>query len=287
MRAAWFEPPRDVVAVEVCRLSGALPGEGCRNAASISPTGEITYKSMVYTDYFVRGTEPHADVRRARGAIPPVPGADVLRRRRSMALGRRRSASIRSSPCRRRRVSDRADAGTPPCRSPRPRKLPDAALLRAGASRSAACSVAGLSLDSLSAQSYPTAKLAAPTVHAHFAKHLGAARARGRDPIAALPTPEVIERMINATFWASLRREEGYVPKISMAFLPPEHTEHPMMLEQPAAADARRAHEGCGHRRACRHPPRRLGDRTASCASGARRTTFRRSASCSRSSSRG
>ena len=39
--------------------------------------------------------------------------------------------------------------------------------------------------------------------------------------------------MINATFWASLRREEGYVPKISMAFLPPEHTEHPMMLEQP------------------------------------------------------
>jgi hypothetical protein len=81
--------------------------------------------------------------------------------------------------------------------------------------------------------SYPAAKLAAPTVHAHFAKHLGAARSRGRDPIAALPTPEVIETMINATFWASLRREEGYVPKISMAFLPPSHTEHPMMLETP------------------------------------------------------
>jgi 1A family penicillin-binding protein len=55
---AWFQPPRDVVGVEVCRLSGSLPGDGCRNAASISPTGEITYKSMVYTDYFVRGTEP-------------------------------------------------------------------------------------------------------------------------------------------------------------------------------------------------------------------------------------
>ena len=39
--------------------------------------------------------------------------------------------------------------------------------------------------------------------------------------------------MINATFWASLRREEGYVPKISMAFLPPEHTQHPMMLNTP------------------------------------------------------
>ncbi len=82
-------------------------------------------------------------------------------------------------------------------------------------------------------QSYPTAKLVAPTVHEHFAKHLGAARSRGREPIAALPPPDVIERMINATFWASLRREEGYIPKISMAFMPPEHTEHPMMLERP------------------------------------------------------
>jgi hypothetical protein len=85
----------------------------------------------------------------------------------------------------------------------------------------------------LTAQSYPTAKLASPVIYAHFAKHIGAARSRGRDLIATLPTPEVIERMINATFWASLRREEGYIPKISMAFLPPEHTEHPMMLEQP------------------------------------------------------
>ena len=54
----WFKPPRDVVAVEVCRLSGSLPGESCRNAAWVGPTGEITYKSMVYTEYFVRGTEP-------------------------------------------------------------------------------------------------------------------------------------------------------------------------------------------------------------------------------------
>jgi len=56
--SVWLKPPRDVVTVEVCRLSGALPAEGCRNAASISATGVITYKSMVYTEYFVRGTEP-------------------------------------------------------------------------------------------------------------------------------------------------------------------------------------------------------------------------------------
>jgi penicillin-binding protein 1A len=57
-RRAWFKPPRDVVGVEVCRLSGSLPDDGCRNAASISSSGEVTRKSMVYTDYFVRGTEP-------------------------------------------------------------------------------------------------------------------------------------------------------------------------------------------------------------------------------------
>jgi hypothetical protein len=56
--ARRLSPPRDLVAVEVCRLSGALPGEGCRNAASIGPTGAVTFKSMVYTEYFVRGTEP-------------------------------------------------------------------------------------------------------------------------------------------------------------------------------------------------------------------------------------
>ena len=85
----------------------------------------------------------------------------------------------------------------------------------------------------MSVPTYPTAKLVAPAVHEHFGKHLEAARSRGREPIAALPSARVIEQMINATFWASLRREEGYVPKISMAFLPPEHTDHPMMLERP------------------------------------------------------
>jgi 1A family penicillin-binding protein len=54
----WFKPPADVVAIDVCRVSGSLPGAGCRNAATLSATGDVTYKSMVYTDYFVRGMEP-------------------------------------------------------------------------------------------------------------------------------------------------------------------------------------------------------------------------------------
>jgi 1A family penicillin-binding protein len=54
----WFDPPPEVVAVQVCRLSGNLPGAGCKHAASISSTGEITYKSMIHTEYFARGSEP-------------------------------------------------------------------------------------------------------------------------------------------------------------------------------------------------------------------------------------
>ena len=56
--STWFEPPPNVIAVEVCRVSGDLPAPGCRHAMSIGPAGEIGYKSMVYTDYFVRGREP-------------------------------------------------------------------------------------------------------------------------------------------------------------------------------------------------------------------------------------
>ncbi len=85
----------------------------------------------------------------------------------------------------------------------------------------------------LTTETYPPARLVAPKAHEHFAKHLDAARGRGHNPIASLPAPDVIEKMINATFWASLRREEGYVPKISMAYLPPEHNEHPMLIQRP------------------------------------------------------
>ncbi len=82
-------------------------------------------------------------------------------------------------------------------------------------------------------ESYPPARAVAPKAYEHFARHLAAARSRGRGPFAALPDPDVIERMINATFWASLRREEGYIPKISLAYLPPEQDEHPVRLERP------------------------------------------------------
>src|SRR5262245_37178846 len=71
---------------------------------------------------------------------------------------------------------------------------------------------------------------------------MAAASGRGDEPTAALPDATVIERLINATFWASLRREEGYLPKISIAYLPPEQDprcllfEHSLPLEPGALA---------------------------------------------------
>ena len=91
----------------------------------------------------------------------------------------------------------------------------------------------------MTSESYPAAGLVAPAMHAHFARHLDAARSRGVERLAWLPDEAAIARMVNAAFWASLRREEGYVSKISLAFLPPDQSEHPMVLERPLSLDAR------------------------------------------------
>ncbi|MFN0105450.1 MAG: putative sensor domain DACNV-containing protein [Bryobacteraceae bacterium] len=42
-----------------------------------------------------------------------------------------------------------------------------------------------------------------------------------------------IEQMIDAAFWASLRREEGLTPTISLAYLSPEQSSGPILFERP------------------------------------------------------
>jgi membrane carboxypeptidase/penicillin-binding protein len=54
----WFTPPRNIVGVNVCRASGKLPVEGCYHDRTISDTGELQERSLVYTEYFQRGSEP-------------------------------------------------------------------------------------------------------------------------------------------------------------------------------------------------------------------------------------
>jgi len=54
----WFERPENVVGLNVCRLSGKLPSNGCNNVQVVTKDGLIETRSMIYTEYFVRGTQP-------------------------------------------------------------------------------------------------------------------------------------------------------------------------------------------------------------------------------------
>jgi hypothetical protein len=79
---------------------------------------------------------------------------------------------------------------------------------------------------------YQAAKAIAATVEDHFKRHLAAARKRGEQDLAPEPTAQVIEAIVNAAFWASLLREEGRSPKISLAFLPPTQAGQALQFEK-------------------------------------------------------
>jgi len=57
-KPAWIEKPRDIVAVNVCRLSGKRPASGCDSAHVVLEDGSTEERSMLMTEFFVRGTEP-------------------------------------------------------------------------------------------------------------------------------------------------------------------------------------------------------------------------------------
>ena len=54
----WYSPPKGIVTASVCRLSGKRPAEGCNSAEQINDDGTTSNASTVYTEYFVKGTEP-------------------------------------------------------------------------------------------------------------------------------------------------------------------------------------------------------------------------------------
>jgi hypothetical protein len=82
-------------------------------------------------------------------------------------------------------------------------------------------------------EAYAAARTVSPALHAYFARHRAEAIRRGQEHLAHLPDAETIEAVIDAAFWASLRREEGYEPRISLAFLSREEALHPLILERP------------------------------------------------------
>jgi penicillin-binding protein 1A len=53
-----FKPPRTVSSATICRISGRLATDACRGIETIDRDGNIVSGRLVYTEYFVRGTEP-------------------------------------------------------------------------------------------------------------------------------------------------------------------------------------------------------------------------------------
>src|ERR1044072_157394 len=64
----------------------------------------------------------------------------------------------------------------------------------------------------------------ADTIAQHFTRH------GSRPPLA--PNPATIDRLITAAFWASVRREEGRTPTISLGYLPREEAGNGLFVER-------------------------------------------------------
>lgn len=82
----------------------------------------------------------------------------------------------------------------------------------------------------LSESTYIPARVVAPTIEAHFATHLADARLQGALDLGNEPSAAIIESVIDVCFWASLRKEEGKSPRISLALLPPHQAIHPLVF---------------------------------------------------------
>jgi penicillin-binding protein 1A len=53
-----FRAPSSVTTASICRLSGRLATGSCGDVEVIAENGMISRQSMIYTEYFLRGTEP-------------------------------------------------------------------------------------------------------------------------------------------------------------------------------------------------------------------------------------
>jgi 1A family penicillin-binding protein len=72
----WFTPPAGITTANVCRISGKLTGDGCEDVEVVNRDETVERRSMVYTEYFVRGTEPRTfcDMHPSRGFMTKVAG---------------------------------------------------------------------------------------------------------------------------------------------------------------------------------------------------------------------
>ncbi|MDQ4122461.1 MAG: hypothetical protein M3209_13565 [Acidobacteriota bacterium] len=78
---------------------------------------------------------------------------------------------------------------------------------------------------------YQAARSVSQTLEQYFQHHLTDAVSQGEKDLASAPDVEAIETIIEAAFWASLQRQEGYFPKISLAFVPPQQAGQALIFE--------------------------------------------------------
>ena len=91
----------------------------------------------------------------------------------------------------------------------------------------------------MSGPAYAVAGLVAPSIAQHLQLHRASLPqvVPLQPPLELLPDAGTIESMVDVAFWASLRREEGYVPKISLAFLRPMNEIQPLLFERPLSLE--------------------------------------------------
>jgi hypothetical protein len=87
----------------------------------------------------------------------------------------------------------------------------------------------------LTQPAYAVARTVAPAVAEHLRLHRAALPPHdpALPPLELLPDASVIEALVDTAFWASVRREEGYIPKISLAFLRPAGAVSPLIFKEP------------------------------------------------------
>lgn len=85
----------------------------------------------------------------------------------------------------------------------------------------------------MSSAGYALAPAAAETVGRFYARHAPPGGGHPEHARALIPDAATITAMVDAAFWASLHREEGRPPLISLAFVPPDRAEQPLTFARP------------------------------------------------------
>lgn len=88
--------------------------------------------------------------------------------------------------------------------------------------------------------SYKSGQMIANHIEKHFVEALSNATKNGETNLATQPAAEVIDQILDVAFWASLRKEEGHSPKISLAYVSPDQVSHPLIFSRrlPFSADS-------------------------------------------------